>query len=110
MRGPVRNLSHKSFTMGFSGIKYEVGSKSYCRTYISTMIHLCIFGKKYVKLHKNEMVQKGKRMALIYITSMDRVKDIFDLHGLCGVEYMSGGTVHSCAGKVSVVRRGKHRT
>lgn len=110
MRGPGRDLSQKSFAMEISQLKSKVGTQSYRHASISSMNHLCIFGKKYSKLRKREIIRKTKKMAIIHIASMDRMKDIFGICGLCGVEYSVDNTVCSCAGKVSVIQKGKHIT
>jgi hypothetical protein len=77
---------------------------------MSPIIHLCLFGKGYLKLKVNEIVLSKKRSAIIHIASLERMKEIFNLKGLCGTEYVIDGILYTCAGKVNLVNSGKNIT
>ena len=74
MREPCRDMSQKEFSMSFPQQKTKVGSQSFRRSHMSPIIHLCLFGKGYLKLKVNEIVLSKKRSAIIHIASLERMK------------------------------------
>lgn len=55
-----RSMSQMNYSMSFPGIRTQVGSCSFRRSYMSTIILLCIFGKDYSKLHDHEIILRKK--------------------------------------------------
>ena len=97
-----RNMSQKEYAMGGKA-KILVGTQSFRRCAMNSLIHLCLFGDKYEKLMKTEVIYRTKKMCIVHIASLQRIKQLFILSGLCDVEFSIRGIRHSCGGKVNLV-------
>ena len=90
----------------------HLNSQSYCSVYINYLTRLTLFGNNYDKLVKGEeIVSMTKRVVLIHISSCERIKEIFSISGLSGVEFKSkdGMKWHTCCGKVNTRANGRNR-
>ena len=108
MREPTRIGSQRRYAMTIpGGEKTKVGNQSFCRAYMSPIIHLCLFGKEYEKLSDDEVIYRKKHCAIVHLCSNTLMKEMFGVLGLCGVEHYDNGIVHTCAGKVYATSNGK---
>lgn len=109
MNGPSRNMSEKQYAMGCAK-KTKVGSQSFRRTSMEYLIHLCLFGHDYTKLHKKEIIHKRKGSTIVHIASLKRLKKLFTMSGKCAIDFSVNGLVYNCAGKVNIIRNGRNVT
>ena len=89
-----------------------LNSQSYRSVYINYLTRLTLFGNNYDTMVKGEeIVSMTKRVVLIHISSCERIKEIFSISGLSGVEFKSkdGMKWHTCCGKVNTRVNGRNR-
>lgn len=108
MREAGRNLSQRSYSMSFPGVRSQVGRQYFRRSYMSPIIHKILFGEGYSNLKDNELIKKVKKSAIVHIASRDRMKQLFCMNDLCGVNFIIDEFNYNCSGKVKVVRDGRN--
>ena len=74
---------------------------------LNYLISLCIFGKEFCKLRIAELVYQSKRVTIIDISSIDRVRELLTVSGLCGVVFDEQNHKFSACAKVAVQSNGK---
>lgn len=106
-RAPKREISSK--TVCFGGERVRVLSQTYRRHFVNVLLRYALFGKDDIKLGPGEVIYRSKKVTIIHFASLQRLKDVFTLAGLCGVEFHNvlNGNHHACCGKVSTMLRGR---
>ena len=76
---------------------------------MNLLLRTTLFGCDDRKMHRKEVVHKTKNVTVIHIASYDRMLELVNLAGLCGVQffYTSGHTM-GCSGKVNCCKNGRH--
>ena len=98
-----------SQTTYFGQEQVKVMSQTYRSMYINLLLWLALFGRKNGRLYSNEIIHKSKKVAILHFSSLARLKEVFTLSGLCGMEFNNVETCHrhfGC-GKVNVRRNGR---
>ena len=108
MRKPKRLLSSK--VVFFRKEEVKLLSQTFRSMYMSLLLRRTLFGLKNDRLLKGEMVYQSKKVVIIHFSSLERLKEIFTVAGLCGMEFLNVATCHRhfACGKVSVKRNGRN--
>ena len=104
---PCRNMSQNEYSMGGKN-KTVVGVHSFRRCSLNSLIQLCVFGDEYCKLTDTEVVYRSKNMLIAHVASLQRMKSLFTLSGLCAVDFFISRIRYSCCGRVNLVCNGKN--
>jgi hypothetical protein len=105
-RTPRKLLSSMEYYFGNENVK--IGSQSYRSFELNRLMRLCLFGRDESYLRVYEVIKKTKSTLLVHIASETRMKGLFTLSGLCGSEFNLNSRRHTCCGKVSTIRDGRH--
>lgn len=110
-REPRRDISQRVVLFGKERVR--ILSQTYRRVYLGSLMKKVVFGDgDYSIATEDERVYQTKKVEILHFSSLARMKQVFTLAGLCGVEFLNAtsGNVHSCCGKVSTILRGKTLT
>jgi hypothetical protein len=103
-RPPKSLLSSKVYCFGKERV--AIGSQCFRTFELNELIRISLFGMEGCRLRRYEIIQKTRNSRLIHIASENRMKMLFELSGLCGVEFKVGDRRHTCCGKVSTRKNG----
>ena len=78
-----------------------LGTQRFLRGYLSHNVRLALFGHCNSLMLNSEVVQLSKKSTLFHLYSLRRIKSLFTLSGLCGVEHKRYSRVHCMCAKVS---------
>ena len=107
IRPENRDLCSRKVYFGYDPVKIQF--QSYKFIYFNLLLSQCLFGVNFKKLHNREIITKTNKYILIHISSVSRMENIFTLEGLSAAFFQrSHGLVHTCCGKVNLVRGVKH--
>ena len=100
-----KHLTGMSITFGKERVPLH--SQSFGSFQLNYLIGLCIFGKDFNKIKKSELVYQSKRVTIIHISSIDRVRELLTVSGLCGVSFDEQNHTFSACAKVTLQINGK---
>lgn len=106
MREPKASLSYREYWFGHERVKFL--SQSFRTFTIPLLLRLCIFGREYCHLKAHEVIRKTKRVALIHISSQERMEELFSLQGRCAIRFdvevdRIVACERTCSGKVNMM-------
>lgn len=67
---------------------------------LNYFISLCISGKYFCKLRSSELVYQSNRETISHILSIDRIKKLITISGICGVSFKEHSFKFSASTKV----------
>ena len=85
IKSPQRHIASLKYRFGRG--KFSMIGQSFASFQLNYLIRLCIFGKDFCKLRSAELVYQSKRVTIIHISSIDRVKELLTVSGLCGLVF-----------------------
>lgn len=95
----------------FGRERVAIGDLSLRTMTMSPLIRCALFGMGEESLLRREVVYKSKQVTVVHLASLRRVKQIFTVAGVSGLETLVGdGRRHVACGRVALVRRGRHLT
>ena len=104
-KAPQRHIA--SLTYRFGRERVCMIGQSFASFQLNYLIRFCIFGKDFCKLKSAELVYQSKRVTIIHISSIERVRELFTVSGLCGVVFDEQNHKFSACAKVAVQSNGK---
>ena len=100
IKAPQRNIASLKYMFGRE--KVIIIGQTFAPFQLNHLIRVCIFGEYFCKVRSAELVYKSKRVTIIHISSIDRVKELFTISGLCGVVFDEHDYKFSASAKVAV--------
>ena len=91
----------------FGRERVRMNVQSFASFQLNYLICVRIFGKDFCKLKSAELVYQSKRVTIIHISSIERVRELFTVSGLCGVVFDEQNHKFSACAKVAVQSNGK---
>lgn len=88
-----------AFTRYFGKERVTLGTQTFRTIFLSPLVRCVLFGTDFVKV-KNNIISRSKNVVLLHFHTNQRVKEIFTVAGLCGVEVVKNDRVSTCCGKV----------
>ena len=104
-KDPRKHLSQMIYMFGKERV--VMLSQTYRVFSATALVRIPLFGKKNSKLKKSEIIFASKRQTIVHIASQERIEKLLTLNSLCAARVTRGTCIHSCAGKVMLIRDGK---